>query len=157
MGELQTEQDHTMADAPVPLPPADGPGPGGPAGMTPTSDQKNWAAGGHASGIVAGFLLGGLAFVGPLVVWLVKKDTDPYVAEHAREALNFQITWTIGGYVLFAVLGVLSVLTLGLGLLLFIPAGLLVGGAWLWFSVKASIAATNGQGYRYPLTVRLVN
>ena len=146
-----------MSDAPVPPPPADGPGPGVPAGTAPTPEQKNWAAGAHASGIVSGFVLGGLAFVGPLIVWLVKKDTDPYVAEHAREALNFQITWTIGAYVLFAVLGVLSVVTLGLGLILFIPFGLAVGAAWLWFSVKAAIAATNGEGYRYPLTVRLVN
>lgn len=145
-----------MSDAPVPPPPAAGPGPGGPAGMAPTPEQKNWAAGAHASGLVAGLLLGGLSFVGPLVIWLIKKDTDPYVAEHAREALNFQLTWAIGVYVLGAALVVIGVLTLGLGFLLFLLAPL-VAIAWLWLTVKGAMAASNGQGHRYPLTVRLVN
>ncbi len=118
--------------------------------------RRNWGAAAHASAIVSVFL-GGLAVLGPLVVWLVKKDEDPWVSEHAREALNFQLTWLIGSFIgIFAVF-VLAVVTLGLGLIVIVPAvvGLLI--AWLVFTVKGALAASRGDTYRYPMSIRMVS
>jgi hypothetical protein len=108
----------------------------------------------HASGI-AGVLLGGLpAFLGPLVVWLLRRDaTDPFATEHAREALNFNLSIII--YAVAA--GVLSVVTLGLALLVVVPVALLAFIAYVVVSVQATLAASRGATFRYPLTMRLVS
>ena len=130
-----------MSDAPVPPPPPQSPEPGG----VPNADSRNWALGAHLSAIVAAFVA--LAFLGPLVVWLVKKDQDPFVAHHAVEALNFQVTF-LGVVIGTAIIGVV---TLGIGFLLF----LVLGPLWLYWVVRGAMAASNGQSYRYPLTLRL--
>ncbi|MGH8081238.1 MAG: DUF4870 domain-containing protein, partial [Lysobacter sp.] len=79
-------------------------------------------------------------------VWLVKKDTMPFVADQGKEALNFNITAAIAGIVSF----LLTFVLIGLVLL---P---LVGLAWLVLTIMASIAANKGEEYRYPWTLRLV-
>jgi uncharacterized protein len=119
----------------------------------PTTESRNWAVGAHLSALV-GALLGGLpAFLGPLIVWLIRRNTgDPFSEEHAKEALNFQIFTVLVGIVVF----VLGVLTLGLAflvaLVVFIPA-LIV---WLVFIIQASVAANRGRPYRYPISLRLI-
>jgi uncharacterized Tic20 family protein len=50
-----------------------------------------------------------------------------------------------------------SILTLGLGLLLFIPLILVFGGFWLVFTIIGSVKAVNGELYRYPVTIRMVS
>lgn len=108
----------------------------------------------HASAVV-GVLLGGLpAFLGPLVVWLLRRDAnDPFATEHAREALNFNLSVII--YAVAA--GVLSVVTLGLALLVVVPAAIVAFIAYVVVSVQAALAASRGATYRYPLTMRLVS
>ncbi|RZS89741.1 hypothetical protein EV189_1514 [Motilibacter rhizosphaerae] len=141
------------AYAPPPGPPpgpAWGPPPG--YGRPPTAQEdRMWALGAHLSGLVASLVLFG--FLGPLVVLLVQGPRSPWVRRHAVEALNFWI-------LLFGVgvLGiVVSVLTLGFGLLLVIPVGLLVMVLAVVFSVQGAVAASNGLDYRYPVNLRIVS
>lgn len=114
----------------------------------PSSIEKNWAVGAHVGGLVAPLLvpfIGGV--VAPLVIWLMKRDELPFVADQAREALNFQITVLIAG----AVCGLLSFVLIGIPLLF----ALLI--ADLVFCILAAIKASEGVAYRYPFTLRLVN
>jgi len=76
----------------------------------------------------------------------------PFVDDQAKEALNFNIT--VG--IVFLALFVLSVMTLGIGLIVAIPVWIIVGIAWLVFTIIAAIKANQGERYRYPLTLRLV-
>jgi len=85
-------------------------------------------------------------FIAPLVIWLIKKDQSQYVAEHAKESLNFQISITI-------YLFVSSLLTLVLIGFILLPA---IGVFALIVIIIATIRANNGEMYRYPLTIRFV-
>ena len=122
------------------------------SGPGPSQESRNWALAVHASALAGAFIGGVGSWVGPLVIWLIRRDSDPFVAEHAREALNFNITVALAIVIAF----VLAVLTLGLGLLILIPAGLVLGIFWLIWTIQATIAASRGEAYRYPLTLRLV-
>ncbi|MFA5251755.1 MAG: DUF4870 domain-containing protein [Phycisphaerae bacterium] len=85
-------------------------------------------------------------FVGPLVIWLIKKDEHPFVDEQGKEALNFQITIAIA-YVAASLLSFLCI-----GFLLF-PA---VGVVDLIFCIMACVAANKGEHYRYPVSIRFI-
>ena len=84
--------------------------------------------------------------IGPLVVWLLKKSDSADVDAHGKESLNFQIS--------------MSLYTLLAGLSLFVMIGFvllpLVLITNLVLVIVASIKASNGEFYRYPLTIRLV-
>lgn len=132
------------------------PAPGGTASAIP-AEQRQWAMFAHLSAIVGGIVTAGWAgsigcFLGPLVIWLMKKETMPFVDDQAKEALNFNIT--VG--IVFLVLFLLTLGTLGLGILLTGPLMIIVGIAWLVFTVIAAIKANDGVSYRYPFTLRLV-
>ncbi|MCL1692418.1 MAG: DUF4870 domain-containing protein, partial [Actinomycetia bacterium] len=60
------------------------------------SESRGWATAAHLVPLI------GLGFIGPLVIWLMKRDEDPFVEYHAREALNFQISLII--YVIASIL-----------------------------------------------------
>jgi len=122
-----------------------------------SAEERQWAMFAHLSALAGGIITAGWAgsigcFIGPLVIWLMKKDTMPFVADQAREALNFNITVAIIFFALFA----LTMVTLGIGVVLTLPIMILVGVAWLVFTIIASIKANQGERYRYPLTLRLV-
>jgi len=110
----------------------------------------------HLSVLLGGLLssaIGGWGyFIGPLVIWLVKKDTLPFVADQAKEALNFAITVSA----IFVVLWILTVVTLGIGGLLTVPLMLIVGITALVLTIIAAVRSNNGEAYRYPLTLRLI-
>ncbi len=108
------------------------------------SEVRNWALAAHLSAFAGAWVA--LAFLGPLVVWLVKRDDHPFIATHAREALNFNLS-----VLLYAVVGFVLIFVF-VGFLL-LP---LIGLMWLVFTIVAAIRASNGQPYRYPLTVRFV-
>ena len=84
--------------------------------------------------------------VGPLVVWLVKKDEFPFVDEQGKEAINFQISATI--YLIIS--GILMIALVGF---LLAPA---VWIAWLIFTIVGAVNANDGKSYRYPLTIRFI-
>lgn len=111
-----------------------------------SSEERTWAILAHASAFV-GFVIPFGNVLGPLLVWATKKDESEFVAENSREALNFQITWTI----LFIVVGL--TLLIGIGVIL-LP---IVGLVWLIFVVLAIVRASNDQVYDYPLTVDLIS
>jgi uncharacterized Tic20 family protein len=111
----------------------------------------------HLSALAGGILTSGWAgsigcFIGPLIIWMVKKDTMPFVDDQAKEALNFNISVAL----VFLALFLLSVMTLGIGLIIAIPAWIIIGIAWLVFTIIAGIKAHEGVAYRYPLTLRLI-
>jgi len=84
--------------------------------------------------------------LGPLIIWLVKKNTYPFVNEQGRESLNFQLSMTI--YAIAAAL--LIFVKIGMPLLL------LVAGINFILIIIASIRAFNGETYTYPLAIRLI-
>ncbi|HWS78189.1 MAG TPA: DUF4870 domain-containing protein, partial [Thermomonas sp.] len=122
----------------------------------PSQEERQWAMFAHLSALLGGLLtsaIGGWGFfLGPLVIWLMKKETMPFVDDQAKEALNFNITVSA----IFLVLLILSLLTLGLGFLLTVPIMLVVGLAALVLIIMAAIKANEGVAYRYPFTVRLI-
>lgn len=133
-------------------------------------DERLWAAGAHAGALVAAIAtswFAGIAGAGAaLLVWFLVRDRSAFAAAHAREAFNFNLSMFIYACIAI-VIGLLliggTVLTLGLGALVTLPAGLLLlaamvglGIVWLVFTVIAAIKAYDGQSYRYPLTIRLL-
>jgi uncharacterized Tic20 family protein len=120
------------------------------------ADERQWAMFAHLSALAGGLLtsaIGGWGFfIGPLVIWLMKKDTMPFVADQAKEALNFNITVSA----IFLILMILGFVTLGIGFLITLPIMLLVGIAALVLVIIAAMKANQGERYRYPLTLRLV-
>jgi uncharacterized protein len=119
---------------PPPTPPAAAPQ----APLSP-SDEKLWATLIHISGIL-------VYFVGPLIGYLVLKDRGPFIREHSRQALNFQLTLFIGflvgwitafiiiGFIILAIAGIVSII----------------------FSIIAAIAANKGENYKYPFAIQFV-
>lgn len=116
-----------------------------------SSDERLWAIIGHLSAFSA-FITGIGCIVGPLIVWLVKRDTLPFAADQAKEALNFNITLAIAG----AALVVFTLITFGIGILLAWPIGALLFLTWIVLTIIAAIKANEGVAYRYPFTLRLV-
>ncbi|MDF2960226.1 MAG: hypothetical protein K0S39_1961 [Paenibacillus sp.] len=104
-----------------------------------TSEERTLALLSHILCFIGGF-------IAPLVIWLLKKDQSQYVAEHAKESLNFQISIMIYSFIA-------SLLTLILiGVVLLFAIGIFA----LVVIILATIKANNGEMYRYPLTIRLV-
>jgi len=125
--------------------------PQAPLPMTQSSEERTWALIGHLSAFSA-FITGIGCIVGPLIVWLVKRDTMPFAADQAKEALNFNITLAIA----FCALVLFSIVTFGLGLLIAWPIGAVLCVAWFVLTIIAAIKANEGVAYRYPFTLRLV-
>ena len=92
--------------------------------------------------------------IGPLIVWLIKKDEFPSVNVHGKQSLNFQITVTIA-LVATSVAGFVSVLICCIGYLFFIVAGL-IGLAGLILPIIAGVKANNGESYQYPYSIEFV-
>jgi len=84
--------------------------------------------------------------LGPLILWLVKKDTSKFVDDQGKESLNFQISITI--YAVGA--SILSLLLIGLPLLL------AIGVFDIVMIILAAVQANNGVRYRYPLCIRFI-
>jgi uncharacterized Tic20 family protein len=114
------------------------------ASALPSSEReaRTWAIVAHAGGIVVSVLA-------PLVVYLVFRDRSSYLADQAREALNFQITVLVAA----VVAGILTGLTLGLAS----PLVSLVWLANLVLCILAAVAASRGEAYRYPFAWRPVS
>jgi uncharacterized Tic20 family protein len=119
-----------------------------------SADERMWAMAAHLSSLV--MLVGIPSLIGPLVVWLVKRDQSAFVDDHGKEALNFNISVLLYGIVGVILTVILAVVTLGIGLLVLVPLGLLLGLGWVVVTVIAAVKANNGEAYRYPLTIRFV-
>src|SRR5690554_1986105 len=119
---------------PPPPPPASEP-PGSSSGIS--SDQRQWAMFAHLSALL-GLVTGIGAIVGPLVIWLVKRETMPFVDDQGKEALNFNITMFGTAMVLWIVGTILLVILIGF---LFYLAAFAVGVFWLVMTIIAAIKA----------------
>lgn len=104
-----------------------------------SQDSKNMGMLCHLLGLFT-------SFIGPLVIWLIKKEDDKYVDSQGKEALNFQITVILAGILS----GILSFVCIGIIL------ALAVSVCDLIFCIMACIAASKGEDYRYPVSLRLV-
>jgi uncharacterized Tic20 family protein len=135
----------------VPPPPSE------PIGGDVPAEERTWGRFAHLSALLgalltASFGAGWGCFIGPLVIWLVKKDTMPFVADQAKEALNFNITVAIATLVLL----ILSVITFGIGFIIAIPLWIIIGVGWLVLTIVAGVKANEGVRYRYPFALRLI-
>lgn len=122
-----------------------------------SAEERQWAMFAHLSALLGGLVTAGWGaslgcLIGPLVIWLVKKDTMPFVDDQAKEALNFNITIAAIMLVMF----MLGIFTLGIGFLIALPVMLVVGLAALVFIIIAAIKSNEGVAYRYPFAIRLV-
>ena len=107
----------------------------------PEKDERNMGMLAHLLGIFTGFL-------GPLIIWLVKKEDSHFIDAAGKEALNFQITLLF----VYIGLGVFSCITLGFGALLFFPIWVVA----IVFMIIATVKTSKGELYRYPACIRLI-
>ena len=109
--------------------------------------EKQWGMLTHLAAFAAfvGIPLGNV--IGPLIIYLIKKDEYEFVDDQGKDVLNFQITWSL----IFMVSAIL--ILIGIGVLLLIGFGI----AWLVLVILGALRANEGQYYRYPLTIRFFN
>jgi uncharacterized Tic20 family protein len=101
----------------------------------------------HASALAGFFIPGAGHILGPLIIWLAKRTDSPEIDAHGKESLNFQISMLI--YSLIS--GVLCLILIGFLLLAILHLLNLV------LVIVASIQASEGKLYRYPITIRLIS
>ena len=116
------------------------------SGAAPTENERTWGMLAHLSALVGLVipLIGNV--LGPLGVSIARADQSAFVAAHAKEALNFNISVTLAAVVC--------------ALLMLVFVGFLLGSAlfiaWLVMTLIAAIKASEGVAYRYPFSLRLV-
>jgi uncharacterized Tic20 family protein len=114
---------------------------------TTNKEETMWAMFCHL-GAFAGFIIPIVGnILGPLVIWLLKKDEFPLVDDQGKESVNFQISMTI--YFIIS------------AILMFVIIGFLLMAALLIFDIIviiiATIKANEGVQYRYPLSIRFIS
>jgi uncharacterized Tic20 family protein len=119
--------------------------PAGPI-TSPTQEERTWGMIAHLSAFAVFLFPVAGNILAPLIIWLTRRDTSTFVAAEAKEALNFNISvslgWLVCGVLMFALIG------LPLGVVLFL--------GWLVLTIVAAVKASEGVGYRYPFALRLV-
>ena len=129
----------TTSPLPPPLPA------GGPSSAAASSSSiRNWNILCHASALLGVFFHFPGHLIGPLIVWLAKRDDSPQIDAHGKESLNFQLSMTLYGIVA----GILCFVLIGIPLLI----ALLIADVVL--VIIASVEANQGHLYRYPITIR---
>jgi len=110
-----------------------------------SKEECNWAMACHLASL-AGFIIPFGNILGPLIIWVIKKEEFPLVGDQGKEAVNFQITvflaGLIGALLIFVLIGFLVLFALAV--------------YWLVFTVIAAMHASEGESYRYPYTLRLL-
>lgn len=127
-----------------------------PATMSP-EDERTWGAISHAGAVVAMVCSAGfLGFLASVAVYVIYKDRGPFVRAHAANSINIQITM----FIWLVVLGILTIpialLTLGLGLVVMVPA---LAAAFVFagiLHVIGAVKAYNGEWWNPPFTPRFV-
>lgn len=103
-------------------------------------DEKTMAMLAQLLGVLTGF-------IGPLIMYLIAKDDQPFLKHHAAEALNFHLTVLIGYVISFVLMLVIIGFITYFAILI----------AALVFGIMATIAANKGEWYRYPISIRMVS
>jgi uncharacterized Tic20 family protein len=130
----------TLAPAPTP-------------GSPPDAQVRQWAMFCHLSALV-GLIVPFGTILGPLLVWLIKKNELPAIDQHGKDALNFQITVGIASVALGIVGGLTLAFCVGI---VFLILAVLIGLAGLIFAILNGIKANNGEPYKYPYSLKLVS
>ncbi|MFJ7144538.1 DUF4870 domain-containing protein [Pseudomonas protegens] len=112
---------------------------------TPSHEVRQWAMFCHLSALLGIWVPFG-TLIGPLILWQMKRETDPFIDAQGKEALNFQLTVAIASAVCF----LLMIVIIG-----FFMFGLLAIGA-LVLTIIGGVKAGEGVPYRYPFTLRLI-
>ena len=114
---------------------------------SPKESNRSWCIALHLSGL-SGILLGfALAHVlVPLAIWLIKRADNPEIDATGKEVLNFQISFSI----YFLIAGALCWILIGF---LILPIFLII---WLICTILAAVRTSNGESYRYPMTIRFL-
>jgi uncharacterized Tic20 family protein len=109
-------------------------------------EARKWAMLCHLSALI-GLLGNGIGFlIGPLVVWLLKRNDDPLIDEQGKEAVNFVLTMFL---CLFVSL-VLAFVLIGIPLLF-------IFGLWIVINpIIAAVKTSDGERYRYPVSIRFL-
>lgn len=125
--------------------------------MDDNQQARNWATGCHLAALAAyvGVPFGNI--LGPLIIWLLKKDQFPLVDEHGKQSLNFQISMIIYGLVLGVaiIITAITVILISVAVLLGILLAFLVIADFV-LVVIAAIKVSNGESYQYPFTIRFI-
>ena len=109
-------------------------------------EARQWAMGCHLIALV-GLLGNGVGFVlGPLIMWLLKREDHPFIDDQGKESLNFQITMLIA----MLVSGLLTLVFIGF-ILLFV-----FGIFMTVFPIIGAIKANDGVQYRYPFSIKFI-
>jgi hypothetical protein len=112
-----------------------------------SSSVRTWCILAHATALV-GFLVPVAGhIVGPLIVWLAKRQDSPEIDAHGKESMNFQISMLIWNIIA----GILCLVLIGIPLLILLHILNII------FVIVASIQASEGKLYRYPLAIRLIS
>lgn len=110
-------------------------------------DQNSYLLVMHLSQF-AGLIIVGLGFVVPLILWLINKDKNKEVDKHGKNILNFMISWLI--YYAIAFILIISIVLLVVGL----PIIIILAISQLIFIIIASVKASSGEYWEYPLSIR---
>ena len=125
--------------------------------MAGNQQARNWAMGCHLAALTAyvGVPFGNI--LGPLIIWLLKKDQFLLVDEHGKQSLNFQISMIIYGLLLGVaiIITAITVILISVAVLLGILLAFLVIADFV-LVVIAAIKVSNGESYQYPFTIRFV-
>lgn len=117
-----------------------------------SGEERSWAIGAHLSAVIAMVISAGwLSFVGPLIIWALKKDQSAYVRSAAAQSFNFNVSlWlmSIVGWIF-----IITIIGIPVGIVLLIVAFVLT----LWHHIRATIAATNDMPYHYPFQIKLLS
>ena len=109
-------------------------------------EARKWAMICHLSALI-GLLGNGIGFLlAPLVIWLVKREDHPFIDEQGKEAVNFQITMFLALFVS----ALLALVLIGFVLMVIIAFLMII------FPIIGAIKASDGESYRYPLSLRLI-
>ena len=113
---------------------------------TSSRDVRTWNVLCHATALAGFFVPWAGHILGPLIVWLAKRSDSPEIDEHGKESLNFQISMLIYN----VIAGVLCLVLIGFVILAILHILNLV------LVIVASIQASEGKFYRYPIAIRLI-
>ena len=113
---------------------------------TSSRDVRTWNVLCHATALAGFFVPWAGHILGPLIVWLAKRGDSPEIDENGKESLNFQISMLIYN----VIAGVLCLVLVGFIILVILHILNLV------LVIVASIQASEGKFYRYPMTIRLI-
>ncbi|MDP9801297.1 putative Tic20 family protein [Arcanobacterium wilhelmae] len=120
--------------------------------VPPSSEDRTWAIAAHLSALIGWVVSAGwLAFVGPLVIWLVKKEDSAFVRSAAAQSFNFNLGTQIMSWIGW--ICIFTIILIPVGLFLFFLSFVLL----IWGHLRATIATSNNRLYRYPFQLPVLS